>query len=110
MFDTILHVRSLQMDWVMTLTWVGMMATILVKVLVDGVSHFPQYGGNVGTRIMLSFVLAFSFFVLPNRIPALYWAWHSLWHLFMGVGYYELYKHLDSTYWQQQRKLSGKQL
>ncbi len=34
---------------------------------------------------------------LPRRLPSHYWLWHSLWHLFMGLGYYYLYAELTST-------------
>jgi hypothetical protein len=29
-------------------------------------------------------------------MPDLYWFWHSAWHVWLGVGYFELYRHLLS--------------
>lgn len=31
----------------------------------------------------------------PQLQPESYWLWHSLWHVFMGVGYYELYVQIE---------------
>jgi hypothetical protein len=51
----------------------------------------------VGLRVMSSVVAAFACFVAPNFQPTRYWLWHSLWHVFLGVGYYELYTHLTTS-------------
>lgn len=40
------------------------------------------------------YVLAFSFFVLPEVFTGSYWLFHSLWHVMMAMGYHELYHQL----------------
>ena len=34
-------------------------------------------------------------FPMPERFPRHYWLFHSLWHVFLSVGYYELYRMIE---------------
>lgn len=45
------------------------------------------------------FVLGFVAFPMPEIFPKLYWLFHSLWHVLLAAGYYELYAliELDSN-------------
>ena len=71
--------------------------TLSLKLLLEGWDSFPSYTAGVGLRVISSVVAAFSCFLAPHFQPEMYWLWHSLWHVFLGVGYYELYSHLTSS-------------
>jgi hypothetical protein len=73
-----------------------MLLTLGVKLGTDGPATLPDYSGGVGARILASFLAAFTCFVAPHAMPDHYWFWHSAWHVFLGVGYFELYRHLLS--------------
>ena len=32
---------------------------------------------------------------MPERFPRHYWLFHSIWHVFLSVGYYELYRMIE---------------
>ncbi|GMH38500.1 hypothetical protein BSKO_06384 [Bryopsis sp. KO-2023] len=65
-----------------------------LKITVEGLKTFPRFSKGHGLRAFLWAFLGFTCFVLPNRL-AMYWFWHSLWHLFLGLCYYELYVDLE---------------
>jgi hypothetical protein len=41
------------------------------------------------------YALGFAFFVLPEIFVGWYWFFHSLWHVMIGIAYYELYQQLE---------------
>lgn len=43
-----------------------------------------------------------------RRLPDHYWLWHSLWHVFMGLGYYELYSELTSDKQEQHKAAAAR--
>ena len=50
------------------------------------VPHVIQYSWPAGL-----FVLGFVAFPMPEIFPKHYWLFHSLWHVLLAAGYYELY-------------------
>lgn len=36
-------------------------------------------------------------FPLPELVPEMYWLFHSLWHIFMAAGIFEVYLELSSV-------------
>lgn len=90
--------ESVKMSLITQLNGLIMLATVVVKLLVDGHRRFPTYTWHSTIRLLVSFALGFASFKLPERQPHLYWFWHSMWHLFMGLGYYELYTQLEKSH------------
>eukprot|EP00193_Tetraselmis_chui_P018728 CAMPEP_0177774958 /NCGR_PEP_ID=MMETSP0491_2-20121128/13818_1 /TAXON_ID=63592 /ORGANISM="Tetraselmis chuii, Strain PLY429" /LENGTH=203 /DNA_ID=CAMNT_0019293439 /DNA_START=91 /DNA_END=702 /DNA_ORIENTATION=+ len=71
-----------------------MLVTLAAKLSTQGTAAFPSYSRAALARIVACFVLAFAVFPLPAHIPGTYWLFHSLWHVFGGMAYHELYSHL----------------
>lgn len=71
-----------------------LLLTVACKLFIEGPHKLPRYSLHRGLRTAVSFALSFVSFVMPQRMPHQYWLWHSLWHLLLGVGYYELYAQL----------------
>lgn len=42
-------------------------------------------------------VLGLTCFPLPELVPQLYWLFHSLWHVFMAAGVFEVYMQLSGV-------------
>lgn len=93
--------ESVKLTIVSQLTGLSMLVTAVIKLIVDG-RKFPGYSAQSAARMLVCFFLGFFCFSQPERQPHLYWFWHSMWHVFMGLGYYELYSQLVS---QQKKKL-----
>ncbi len=61
------------------------------------------------------FVLGFVAFPMPEIFPKHYWLFHSLWHVLLAAGYYELYALIEfdsNTVYkkaQQHKRLRAKQ-
>lgn len=72
-----------------------LLITALLKVVVEGAETFPKYSEGTGFRVLLWFILGFVTFALPTKMPDLYWFWHSCWHIFLALGYYDLYSELE---------------
>lgn len=58
---------------------------IAMLLLVPHISY-KQYSWPAGL-----FVLGFVAFPMPEIFPKHYWLFHSLWHVLLAAGYYELY-------------------
>lgn len=43
------------------------------------------------------FALGLMCFPLPELVPEMYWLFHSLWHIFMAAGIFEVYLELSSV-------------
>ncbi len=86
--------RSLRMQRVMNTSMAFTLLTIAAKLLLDGPKTLPTYTPATLWKILSAVVAGFTCFFMPNFHPA-YWLWHSLWHIFMGVAFLELYRHLD---------------
>ena len=45
----------------------------------------------------MCFALGLTSFPLPELVPEMYWLFHSLWHIFMSAGLFEVYLELSSV-------------
>lgn len=88
--------KLLQMAVVSSTTLIALWLTLAAKMLVDGRTRFPNYSRRNAVRTVAAIVAAFSCFLMPKKMPHLYWFWHSMWHVFMGLGYYELYSTIEA--------------
>ncbi len=64
--------------------FICMLCCIIAMLLL--VPHIMQYSWPAGL-----FVLGFVAFPMPEIFPKHYWLFHSLWHVLLAAGYYELY-------------------
>lgn len=71
-----------------------MLITAFSVVLFHGKEAIPQYDPRQGKVIFFSFAIAVLFLILPNFCGR-YWLFHSLWHLFLAIGYYTLYLQIE---------------
>ncbi|BDA49895.1 hypothetical protein COCOBI_15-0230 [Coccomyxa sp. Obi] len=74
-------------------------ATLASKLVVEGAASLPRYPVARGFSTAGLFVAAFVAFPMPELFPRHYWLFHSLWHAFLGAGYYELYAMLEDQRW-----------
>ncbi|GAB4814400.1 hypothetical protein N2152v2_001446 [Parachlorella kessleri] len=72
-----------------------MLATLCAKLTVEGAHTLPKYCRKRVTKVLVCYLLGFSFFVLPEIFVGSYWLFHSLWHLMIAIAYYELYQQLE---------------
>lgn len=70
-------------------------ATLACKIVLEGKASLPRYPVARGFSTAALFVAAFLSFPMPELFPRHYWLFHSLWHAFLGAGYYELYAMLE---------------
>eukprot|EP00803_Ostreobium_quekettii_P000337 evm.model.scf_3291.2 EVM.evm.TU.scf_3291.2 scf_3291:6307-9716(-) len=71
------------------------LGTFVLKVAFEGGETLPKFQRTTKLRVPAWFSLGFVSFAMPNSMPALYWFWHSWWHIFLAFGYYELYSELE---------------
>lgn len=67
------------------------LAALAAKLLVEGVDTLPKYCRRRGAKALGLLVLGFIAFPMPEIFPKHYWLFHSLWHVLLAAGYYELY-------------------
>ncbi|CAL8465576.1 g5112 [Coccomyxa elongata] len=70
-------------------------ATLACKLVVEGAASLPRFPVSRGFSTAALFVAALVAFPMPELFPRHYWLFHSLWHAFLGAGYYELYAMLE---------------
>lgn len=78
----------------MPLALTTLVGILSLKWTVEGFKTFPRYSKGRGLRALIFAFLGFTCFALPNRF-AMYWFWHSMWHVFLGLCYYDLYMDLE---------------
>lgn len=72
-------------------------ATLGCKLLIEGRRSWPAgLASKGGIRALVFFIAAFICFPMPALRPQQYYLYHSLWHVFCSIGYWELYCCLDS--------------
>eukprot|EP00236_Picocystis_salinarum_P001102 CAMPEP_0183829512 /NCGR_PEP_ID=MMETSP0807_2-20130328/3365_1 /TAXON_ID=88271 /ORGANISM="Picocystis salinarum, Strain CCMP1897" /LENGTH=270 /DNA_ID=CAMNT_0026074737 /DNA_START=276 /DNA_END=1089 /DNA_ORIENTATION=+ len=69
----------------------SLLLTTLFQIAFQGIKPFHFHSKRYWSMAMGFYVLGFLSFVQPNKFPEQYWLWHSLWHVFMSVGYFYLY-------------------
>lgn len=69
----------------------SLMLTTLFQIAFQGIKPFHFHNKRYWSMAMGFYALGFVSFVQPNKFPEQYWLWHSLWHVFMSVGYFYLY-------------------
>lgn len=70
---------------------VSVLLTTILQILTGGIRPFHFHQKQYWSTAIVFYVLGFLSFVQPNMYPEQYWLWHSLWHVFMSVGYFFLY-------------------
>ncbi|KAL3151016.1 hypothetical protein ABBQ38_012887 [Trebouxia sp. C0009 RCD-2024] len=73
-----------------------MLTTLAAKLLVEGVHTLPKYCRRRGTTTLGLFMLGFIAFPMPELFPRHYWLFHSLWHVLLAAGYYQLYALIEA--------------
>lgn len=91
--------EQLPMKNIMHTLMAVILAALAAKLLVEGVDTLPKYCRRRGAKALGLFVLGFVAFPMPEIFPKHYWLFHSLWHVLLAAGYYELYAliELDSN-------------
>lgn len=69
----------------------SLLLTTLFQIVFQGIKPFHFHNKRYWSMAMGFYALGFLSFVQPNKFPEQYWLWHSLWHVFMSVGYFYLY-------------------
>ncbi|KAJ9519818.1 hypothetical protein QJQ45_013484 [Haematococcus lacustris] len=76
-----------------------MVMTLVAQLLAEGRAvalHVAERYTRAGVcRALVSIAAGLFSFYMPTLRPQAYWLWHSLWHVFMGVGYWELYRQIE---------------
>ncbi|KAL0045052.1 hypothetical protein WJX82_006549 [Trebouxia sp. C0006] len=83
--------EQLPMKNIMHTLMAVILAALAAKLLVEGVDTLPKYCRRRGAKALGLFVLGFVAFPMPEIFPKHYWLFHSLWHVLLAAGYYELY-------------------
>ncbi|KAK9805472.1 hypothetical protein WJX72_000199 [[Myrmecia] bisecta] len=65
------------------------------KVALEGPDIFQQQCSEQWNLVLGLFVASFVSFAMPELYPCQYWFYHSLWHVLLGLGYFELYCMLE---------------
>lgn len=88
--------EALPMKNIMRTLVAVMLTTLVAKVLVEGVQTLPKYCRRRGTTALGFFTLGFIAFPMPELFPRHYWLFHSLWHVLLAAGYYQLYALIEA--------------
>ncbi|KAL0019556.1 hypothetical protein WJX79_000427 [Trebouxia sp. C0005] len=83
--------EQLPMKNIMHTLMAVILAALAAKLLIEGVDTMPKYCRRRGAKALGLFVMGFVAFPMPEIFPKHYWLFHSLWHVLLAAGYYELY-------------------
>lgn len=69
----------------------SILLTTFFQIALQGIKPFRFHNKRYWSMAVGFYALGFLSFVQPNKFPQQYWLWHSLWHVFMSIGYFYLY-------------------